>query len=327
MALLQRYPNHTIVKAPLQLAAKELKGLQIINEFILSIEEKANSSHQSMLLDLHETLHIDVVACVMLAACVHRAKVICGHQVNIRLPRNGSARVALKLFGVAEDEADRIQIPQEIARNVIKVTTGMKGDASPGAKTFEIAQLIENLNPDNALADLVHGALNEATDNVISWAYGSDTEPSEMERWWIAGLSNVKEATFIALDHGQGIPTTAPQNMGDALHGLISGLMKENRFKYINLKPTDVQVLLATIKQKRTGSGLEERGKGLTNMISLIHNFPKGHINIISGDAIYGYRKAEAGNPEDEYCNQLGFAFPGTLIIWHLGALDPKAKS
>ncbi|WP_307365163.1 hypothetical protein [Brevundimonas sp. SORGH_AS_0993] len=236
------------------------------------------------------------------------------------MPRNGSARFALKVFGVADDARAGDDVPDEIVEQVMKVTSGMKGDPSPGERTFEVARLAERLDAGETLADRVHAALNEAADNVLSWAYGMNAPPNASERWWVAGLLTTRSATFVALDHGAGIPTTAPQNLGDSLTGLIKAMMQDRGWRQINLKPTDSQILLATIHQRRSVSGLDERGKGLNNMIALIDRFSAGFINIFSGDAVYGYRTPAANEGDKEHCSSLGFNFPGTLIVWRLQA-------
>lgn len=256
----------------------------------------------------------------MLAAAIQRCQLGHNLQVDVRMPRNGSARFALKVFGVADDARAGDDVPEEIGEQVMKVTSGMKGDSSPGERTFEVARLAERLDAGETLADRVHAALNEAADNVLSWAYGMNASPNSSERWWVAGLLTARSATFIALDHGEGIPTTAPQNLGDSLTGLIKTMMQDKGWRQINLKPTDSQILLATIHQRRTVSGLEERGKGLNNMIALIDRFSAGFINIFSGDAVYGYRTPAAKEGDKEHCSPLGFHFPGTLIVWQLQA-------
>ena len=72
-------------------------------------------------------------------------------------------------------------------------------------------------------------------------------------------------------------------------------------------------------------SGLEERGKGLTNMIALIDRFPSGFINIFSGDAFYAYRNPASKDGKKEHSGPLGFKFPGTLILWQLKAQASEA--
>lgn len=300
------------------------RDLRSILEFLRYFDECTDGCSQPVLLDLHEASLIDAAACVMLAAAIQRCRITRGLQVDVRMPRNGSARFALKIFGVVDGTPADDDMPEGISQQVMKVTSGMKGDASPGARTFEVARLAEGLVADETLADRVHAALNEAADNVLSWAYGANATPNPSERWWVAGLLTNQKATFIALDLGAGIPTTAPQNLGDALTGMLK-MIQEKEWRQINLKPTDSQILLATIHQRRTVSGLEERGKGLNNMIALIDRFSSGFINIFSGDAVYGYRNPAAKGGEKEYCSSLGFPFPGTLVVWQLGAQESEA--
>lgn len=318
---------HLFLKGPIRLSSAKPKDLIATLAFLAEFDSSTAGCAEPVLIDLHETRVIDATACVMLAAAIQRCRIRRGLNVDLRMPRNGSARFPLKLFGVADDARAGDEVPVEIVQQVMKVTSGMKGDPSPGEKTFEVARLAEGLVADETLADRVHAALNEAADNVLSWAYGANASPVPAERWWVAGILANGSATFIALDHGAGIPTTAPQNLGDSLTGMIKSMMQEKGWRQINLKPTDSQILLATIHQRRTVSGLDERGKGLNNMIALIDRFSAGFINIFSGDAIYGYRNPAASESDKEYCNPLGFQFPGTLIVWQLAAQASEARS
>ncbi|MBI1686803.1 hypothetical protein [Caulobacter hibisci] len=326
-ALRRRYPDHRFFKGPARLAAND-RDLRGTLDELKRFETFASAADLPVLLDLYETNHIDVVACVLLASSMQRCRLTHGLQIDVRMPRNGSARFALAAFGVVADD-DRFDEDalQGISPQVMKVTSGMKGEPSPGARTFKVAKLAEGLVADLTLADRVHAALNEAADNVLSWAYGGEGHtPDPAERWWVAGLLTNKGATFIALDHGAGIPATAPQKLGDGLQGYLKSMIQEKDWRPINAKPSDSQILRATIHQRRTVSGLGERGKGLTNMIALIDLFPSGFISIFSGDAYYGYR-TPAKDGEQEHCGPLGFQFPGTLIIWQLEARTSEARS
>lgn len=326
-ALRARFPGHRYFRGPSRLAAGPgdlpgtLKGLSDFDAF-------ARAGVEPVLLDLSDASHIDVAACVLLAAAMQRCRIEHKLQIDVLMPRNGLARFALAAFGVADDGRSNEGDLEEAAPQVMQVTSGMKGDPSPGARTFQVAKLAERLVADETLADRVHAALNEAADNVLSWAYGAhDGTPNPTERWWVAGMLTNQGATFIALDHGAGIPATAPQNFGDALTGMLKAMIKDKDWRTINAKPTDSQILRATIQQRRTVSGLEERGKGLTNMIALIDLFPAGFINIFSGNAIYTYRNPAAKDGEKEHCGPLGFQFPGTLIIWQLKARLSEARN
>lgn len=324
-ALRDRYPEHLFLKGPTHLGVSAQRELKATLAFIDQFGAVTEAADRPILMDLYETSFVDAAACVLLAAAIERCRIKRNLLVDVRLPRNGSARFALRALGVADDKRPGEELPDDVQRDVMKVTSGIKGDPSPGARTFEVARLAEGLVADETLADRVHAALNEAADNVLSWAYGADAKPDDAERWWVAGVLQNRSATFIALDLGAGIPTTAPQNFGDALTGLIKTMIQEKGWRPITLQPTDSQILLATIHQRRTVSGLEQRGKGLTNMIALIDRFSSGFINIFSGDAVYAYRNPAAKGGDKEHCIPLGFKFPGTLVVWQLKAQASEA--
>jgi hypothetical protein len=235
--------------------------------------------------------------------------------------------VALIGFGSEnhQNAADRTETEQTASAvndapgTAVAISSGAKGEAT-GALTFEAARLAEQLG-DAILADRIHAALNEAADNVLSWAYQEPPAdlPSIAQRWWALGLlSRTEQSAFIALDHGATIPSTAPRVLGDKLALFFDELRKKGR-AVISAERTDADALQATISYKRSQSGKGERGKGLTSMIALIDLLAAGEIVIISGDAIFGYRRASAKIAPVEFCRPLGWRFDGTMIIWFVG--------
>lgn len=315
------YPGYRIIRPPESFRCYTADELRGVLEFLDVIRAMMPGDGSPVLMDMRRCRSVDPAACVLIVSEMHRCQAEFGVEFKLRSPKNRAARFLLAVFGVADDEVFGPDVLKGIEGRVMRVTSGARGDPSPGERTFKVAQLIE-VAASEKLADRVHAALNEAADNVLSWAYGvTSTDPRE--RWWVAGMLNPRlDATFIALDRGVGIPATAPQTLGDSLQSAVRAL-QEGEWRKLTT-PADWQVLLATIRQKRTQSGLGERGKGLTNMIELIDEFGSGRIHIFSGDAIYSYeREAEPSKPE-ERCGALGFRFPGTMVVWNVKAQDRK---
>lgn len=268
--------------------------------------------------DLSEVSYLDMPSCVMLHAEIERAQEVQGAKILLLPPKARGARMALEALQVAGITTKLVGNP-EIQRQVAQIASGAKGDASPSESVFEVAQLAEQI-VDPVLADRIHGALNEAADNVISWAYGrAEQEPAQPgERWWAAGVVIPGEwARFIAYDRGLGIPAVAPQTLGDSFQAAVHALLRRDGRTSGKLLDTDI--LQLTIRNRRSGSGKEERGKGLANMINVIDQLETGVIRIFSGEATYSYARSQGSGVARESGDELGVRFPGTMIIWQVG--------
>jgi len=320
-----KFPGHLIVVTPPILCCSEPGKLRGVLDFLESLASIVMGATSPVVMDMRHCQKVDPAACVLLESQIQRCEATYGTKFEFQLPKDGRTKFTLAIFGVAGDERYQPDQLRQFAAHIMRVTSGAKGEPSPGERTFEIARLAELL-ADPTVADRVHGALNEAADNVLSWAYGANSS-NPSERWWVAGILSPKHgATFIALDRGVGIPATAPKNLGDSLQGAMAVLRRDRLWTDLSVPPADWQVLWATIRQKRTLSRLDERGKGLTNMVELIDKFQSGRIVILSGDAIYNYEvKPDAPEPK-EHCGPLGYRFPGTMVIWWLEADKRKAK-
>lgn len=325
--LLAAHPGYRILRPPTEFGCYAPFQLKAVVDFLNVIEGALESNDNKLLIDMRACTYVDAGASVLLFSQLERCRHKHGAAVLIRSPRNRLARFVLAVFGVSDnDEIFRPEALKKIEDKVMRVTSGVRGEPSPGEQTFKVASLADLLASET-LADRLHAALNEAADNVLSWAYDHASQDAS-ERWWIAGMLRPKQdAVFIALDRGVGIPATAPKNLGDALRGALDRLVAEGGYIKFPSSPLDWQVLLATIREKRTKSRLEERGKGLTSMIQLIDLFGGGRIEIVSGDARYRYER-DGETPEGkEQCGPLGFRFPGTMVIWSIKPKRAEARS
>jgi hypothetical protein len=288
------------------------------------LKEKALTGSQLVFLDLSNCVYIDPVACVMLTAEVERCN---GIRPNRIVGRNSPSPLAQFVLGTMGFYRHlRWGSPPSLKpRHLLEIQTGglpTEGETrNPGQQVYSVASLAQEVFGDEQFADNVHGALNEATDNVISWAYDPEfVEPAEtLRRWWVAGVGNPEEhrATFFAYDQGAGIPKTAPKNLGERFKDALGVILAKARIVAAQTK--DHHILEATINERRTRSGIEGRGKGLGRMIELIEGVDRGEIFIFSGAARYGFIRGADGEPI-EGSSALPATFPGTLVVWSLTA-------
>ena len=209
-------------------------------------------------------------------------------------------------------------------RQAIQIRSGLGSDETIASDAHEVAELANDVFEDLNFAKRVHAALNEALGNVQMHAYADGMGVVALAgRWWIAGLVDHEnhEAYFFALDHGVGIPATAPKSMGEALANRLASFLGASSAK-------DHQILQAVVDERRTRTKKAQHGKGIASMISLIELAGEGEFRIFSGRGSYRLEFAAGGETEPEaFAVPLGYTFPGTLIIWRVAGPAENAES
>ena len=269
---------------------------------------------RKVFIDLQPCELISPAGCLLLTAEIERCQSLREGCISGRDPINADARGVLELFGfhkhlgLTADQPPRIPFIAQI-----RAGTGRIDDLPQ--TLGEVADLARAAWSDQALADRVHGALNEAMTNVLMHAYAPDALDITQcvpGRWWVAGLvePKLRHAWFFALDQGAGIPKTAPRTYTDLFvkYGIDPN------------KPTDGAVLAAAIQEGGSRTGLSQHGKGLPAMIDLIRQRTSGgYVNISSRKGAFFYRKTRdsKGKASETFrAVDTNSDMPGTLIVW-----------
>ena len=125
-----------------------------------------------------------------------------------------------------------------------------------------------------------------------------------------SGPPGSRRAYFIALDHGVGIPASAPFKNRDLKAYLAKVHVNE-----------DHKVLWHMVTEEgRSRTGLPQHGKGLPAMLSLVKDRSySGALWIFSGRALYFLTKDPRRSKNRrlvEAYYPLAYKVPGTLIVW-----------
>lgn len=151
-------------------------------------------------------------------------------------------------------------------------------------------------------------ALSEALTNVSQHAYPENHEyrhPIARGQWWLAGSYNRQsgEITIMCYDQGIGIPATLPlQGIYENCLGIL-----DTMGLYYKL---DADLILAALEYGRTRTNLDERGKGLQDILSFAKD-GSGTLRIISrqGECIC-HANGEYNRKHRKY------PLDGTFIQW-----------
>ena len=254
---------------------------------------------------------------LLLAAEVERCNAIRPGNIWGSEPEDELAAFGLAAMGF--HKAIGIDPPREldIDSGFVQIVAGTADTEDVARKLAPVADLALETWGDQRFANRVHGALNEALTNVIMHAYDPafpKAAPASDGRWWIAGYADEGQATFLALDHGVGIPVSAPLKN----RGVQSYLSEFSSY-------TDEQVIFSVVADEgRSRTGLQNHGKGIPAMIALVKDLAEsGMVWIVSGQGAYLLIKEAAKPPLPAriYGIPVKYAYPlaGTLIVWKVG--------
>ncbi|QFU30251.1 hypothetical protein BSP_01110 [Brevundimonas sp. Bb-A] len=325
----QRFLNNAmeagwvILPAPRDLSWADT-NLHRLCTYLAKIRREVSLRGRKVIVDLSPCSKISSLACMMLAAEIERCQQLHPDSINGLDPLNKKARAMLYAMGFYEHLKMNRPPVTERAPQAIQIRSGLGSDETIAADAHEVAELANKVFEDDNFAKRVHSALNEALGNVQMHAYANEAGVSPLAgRWWIAGLVDHKnhEAYFFALDHGVGIPATAPKSMGEALASRLSAVVG-------TAVARDHQILQAVVDERRTRTKKAQHGKGIASMISLIELAGEGEFRIFSGKGLYLLDFVKGGATEPQaFALPLGYTFPGTLIIWRVAGPAENAES
>lgn len=289
--------------------------------FLRDIRKEVFETEQDVTMDLRGLRRISPAATLLLAAEIGRCNSFRPRSVWGIAPAAEDPQIVLAALGFHDAVGSPHPASLDEWEGVARIQTGTSNPADTARKLGQVAALARENWDDAAFCDRVHGALNEAMTNVIMHAYDLELEPNlkskaVMGSWWIAGLADpgTDHVWFMALDHGIGIPVSAP-----ARHAGIKAYLAQLP------KSSDEQVLYSIITQEgRSRTGLPQHGKGIPAMVSLIKDrAEEGTIWIFSGLGGYLLDKRRATSTSPGRIYELPFTLPvplaGTLILWKVG--------
>lgn len=315
----------TILSAPRDLSWDDL-NLERLCAYLDRIRVEVLHHERRVVVDLTTCERLSSVACLMLAAEVQRCIELRPGNVNGLDPKSRRARALLYGLGFHDHLQTLRQNLAPKSISAIKIRSGLGSDETIAEDAHQVSEVANAVFPDGNFARRVHSALNEALGNVQMWAYGdSDPHACLMGRWWLAGLTNHEdnEAYFFALDHGVGIPSTAPKTMPEALQQRLADLLSSIGFDHAK----DHEILSAVVEERRTKSGKSQHGKGIASMIALTELADAGNFEIYSGRGRYSLSAAVGEEPE-AFSGPLRYTFPGTLLMWRVrGEKKPELGS
>ncbi|WP_285259225.1 hypothetical protein [Halopseudomonas bauzanensis] len=206
----------------------------------------------------------------------------------------------------------------------------LSGEAANGSLA---GSLLDNLTslPTRARRRMYRGAI-EAIANCVEHAYPpdmtGDNETDDIDRrWWMLVGIDAGVISVVVCDLGVGIPQTLPKHPDNLLDKIFDRLPIDRR--------NDGELILASTYIRRTRTELENRGKGGSDVRSIVDAFPSAQLTIRSNRGAYtltgkncrrAYRDVKSkfikGTDNKESVSNYSDSVGGTIIEWVLDTKD-----
>lgn len=181
---------------------------------------------------------------------------------------------------------------------------------------FKPQSLAPLLSLDDSLSDsMLYSGLLESVGNAIEHAYQEHPArrkfKNDENRWW--GFQQYRDGylTSCICDLGIGISNALPIKLSEE-----PGLYQKLLFGFRQLKGKDVQSILAAIEYGRTGTHLEERGKGMRDAHSVVDGAGEGILQIYSNKGLYTYTRKPGKADASKVTRRLPRSIHGTIYVW-----------
>ena len=194
----------------------------------------------------------------------------------------------------------------------IKLVPYIKGKCGDNDKARILKTEISNIVGEEIEKwTFLHGGLTEAITNVTHHAYPEESSFLNKDKnWYLSGSFDEKQKKLriVFYDKGIGIPKSLPSSkVWEKAMDLLSTLPVIERKK-------DEVLLKAAVEINRTSTGINDRGKGLQDLLEFVKQRDNGYLSIISSKGLYKYSMIKG--KEKIKSESFERSLLGTLIIW-----------
>lgn len=164
----------------------------------------------------------------------------------------------------------------------------------------------------------LYKGFSEAMANSVEHAY-DDVDKSNgalQTKWWAFAGVHKDSLIVVICDKGIGIPNSLPIKWGRELINKTLDLLSIKTYN-------DSTLIKAATQMGKTRTNQNNRGKGLSDVLSIIKQFKVGNLSIFSNKGYYRYY-GENGTTIDKLTEH-GLSMCGTIVEWSI-PLDIESK-
>lgn len=316
--------NHNVIKvvAPAFIDLYKARKQTDFLKFLQKLEQDSKrAANKGLVLSLcfRNTFFVSAAAALVLLAKVEtikndcpRLKMICTYPPKFkpgtgrsRSPRRNHADSIFNRVGLYE--ALGLEKRNLIEDKTVKCWTVLRGESVSSIDAGKLFQRIESqlgIRLNNLFRPLI-----EAMANAVEHGYPNQKK----KQWWMfaAIFPGTSSLVVLLFDAGVGIPATLEKTQPERVLATIKSLFSLQLDK-------DSAYIKAALEVKETRTKLKYRGKGGSDLKSIIKDTPKSSLFVLSNRGSYTYNnpKLKAGQAKVEYLTELPYSIKGTLVEW-----------
>lgn len=309
--------------APTVLDLYKFKNHALMVFFVEQIEKGAALGYKSGGAKIHicfrNTRYISASAGVWLLACAENL-MSRFPKTKFRVTRPPQTQIAQnhkKLFPVIDSVLNRIGFYSAIGlkkRELIEVPHVKCWEVSRGTVVAGevIGQLLESVTKITGRNyKPLYRPLLEATANSVEHAYLEEiySLPEPHTKWWCFAAIMDNELITLICDLGVGIPKTLPKTQGKGFLEKISKLLGHPF-------TDDYHFIRGFLQVKRSNTDLDYRGKGGTDLQSIIEQIDGSQLRILSNKGFYKVSNNKHKILEEYFDNSKSIC--GTIVEWSI---------
>jgi hypothetical protein len=299
-------PKHLTLERTPGNTGDQYRTLQVFNR----LRELTVSNAATVTLDFKQLRWLNVDAALLLCASVDRLKAVGSIEVVILPPTSARIRLALEQLELMQAQHDHSKSYNNGNSVTWKIARGVGRDSPEQLAGVIPPELQAEVGQANAYPGLI-----EAVANSIEHAYkipSPDGIPHpQNEEWWAVSKVTRQEASVGVCDLGVGIVETFRAS------GTFADIFDVNDATNSALC-TDARDLTAAITRHKSSTQIQNRGKGFSDMHSVIEKVNAGQLAITSNGARYVWvnenNASDMGRSID-----LRSSIYGTVVTWKIG--------
>lgn len=284
-----------IVKAPSVLsfsenAAETLRFLAELREAALDqkkVKHRGKWSWSRLRADLSTIQTISLPAAIVLSAEFQRWSLLRGVQLQPWRLKHWTPRVKHLLAALGTFQLLNIRARKagaELSADALAIFPLQSGVRSEQEKVAQLQDDLHSLGVVFEQKTYIFDGLSEAVFNAIDHAYPPEQDASVKKvtvghRWWATSCydPNTENLRFFVYDQGVGIPKTLQEKKEwtSAIKRLTAMIKGD--------AASDAEMIKAAFEIGRTRTKLQQRGKGLDQMASVVRLANGGYMRVLSG--------------------------------------------
>jgi hypothetical protein len=283
-------------------------------DFFAKLRRQSRRAGIGIAIDLRDVTSIRPTGAVMLMAEIYR--ISAGQpasSIAIYRPRDPVVNAVLCQIGAIEPGSNPIP---ETERDDVRHWRSATGVASEGEKGGTILEAYEGRLADKLTSDLYAGIV-EAMTNTVHHAYvgtqGEELRRYIGRRWWALSQERDGELTIAICDLGIGIPRSLPRS------STFPSAVVRVLWKNLGLDRSDASAIKVAVELGRTSTGMQGRGRGLSEIVVAADLSKEGRVLISSNKGVF------VSTGGKSYVHNHSHSIRGTLIHWTVRMTESDA--